>query len=119
MSGAGAVPRVPVELRLDRAARCLVVDFGAGRSWRLPAETRGHGPGQAKRVHGRREVGILQIEPVGNYAVRLIFDDLHDTGIYSWAYLDQLGEEHPTRWPAYLAALAVQGGSRDPRGAAG
>ena len=116
--------RPPLELRLDRAARCLVVEFGAGRCWRLPAEylrvespsaeVRGHGPGQAKLVHGRRHVAILQVEPVGNYAVRLVFDDLHETGIYTWAYLDQLGEEHPQRWPAYIAALAAKGLSRDP-----
>jgi len=109
----------PVEIRLDRAARRLVVDFGGGRCWTLPAEylrvespsaeARGHGPGQARLVHGCREVGILQVEPIGNYAVRLVFDDLHDTGIYSWAYLDQLGQEHPQRWAVYLSALAAQG----------
>jgi DUF971 family protein len=65
-------------------------------------------------VPGRKHVGIMGLEPVGHYAVRIRFDDLHDTGIFSWEYLYALGREHDSRWQAYLAALAAQGLSRDP-----
>ncbi len=75
----------------------------------------GHGPGQKTLVPGRAHVGIIGIEAVGNYAVRIIFDDLHDTGIYSWNYLHQLGVEHDQRWRAYVDALAANGLSREPR----
>jgi DUF971 family protein len=75
----------------------------------------GHGAGQKTLVHGRAHVGIIGIEPVGNYAVRITFDDLHDTGIYSWSYLYQLGVEHDKRWRAYLAALAANRLSREPQ----
>ena len=74
----------------------------------------GHGPGQKTLVPGRAYVGIIGLEPVGNYAVRIIFDDLHDTGIYSWAYLHQLGRERERRWRDYLAALEANGVSREP-----
>jgi DUF971 family protein len=113
----------PTELRYDRAARTLHVTF-AGAALALPAEylrvespsaeVQGHGPGQRRLVAGRRHVGITAIEPVGNYAVRLVFDDLHDSGIFSWEYLRQLGREHDRRWPAYLAELEAAGLSRDP-----
>ncbi len=73
----------------------------------------GHGPHQKKTVPGKRDVAIIGVEPVGNYAVRLVFDDLHDTGIYSWDYLHDLGREQDRRWAAYLAALEVRGMSRD------
>ncbi len=112
------------ELRLDRATRVLHVSFDDGATFALPAEylrvespsaeVQGHGPGQRKTVPGRRHVGIIGIEPVGHYAVRLIFDDLHDTGIFSWDYLATLGREHDQRWPAYLDALAAAGQTRDP-----
>jgi DUF971 family protein len=72
----------------------------------------GHGPGERRLVAGRRHVGIIGIEPVGNYAVRLIFDDLHDTGIFSWDYLHQLGREQNERWQRYLDTLASRGLSR-------
>ncbi len=114
----------PTEIRLNRAERQLHVTFDNGESFALPAEylrvespsaeVQGHGPGQRVTVPGRRHVGIMRVEPVGNYAVRLVFDDLHDTGIYSWAYLHQLGSEQAERWRAYETALAAQGLSRDP-----
>ena len=114
----------PVELRLKREEKLLEVDFDDGRSFRLPAEflrvespsaeVKGHGPGQKQLVAGRRHVGILALEPVGNYAVRIKFDDLHDTGIYSWAYLHELGLRQETLWRAYLDGLAAQGMSREP-----
>ena len=78
------------------------------------AEVQGHGPGQRQVVAGRRHVGIIGIEPVGNYAVRLLFDDLHDTGIYSWEYLHEIGREREQRWGAYLDALKAKGLSREP-----
>jgi len=112
------------ELRLNRAARTLEVAFANGDVFTLPAEylrvespsaeVQGHGPDQRKIIAGRRHVGIMEIEPVGNYAVRLIFDDLHDTGIYSWEYLHELGEQHEPRWQRYLNELAARGLSRDP-----
>ena len=78
------------------------------------AEVQGHGPGQKTLVAGRAHVGIIALEPVGNYAVRITFDDLHDTGIYSWTYLYELGVEHETRWRAYLEGLEANGLSREP-----
>ncbi len=115
----------PTEIRLKRAEKVLEVAFEDGKRFRLPAEylrvespsaeVQGHGPGQKQLVHGRAHVGILAVEPVGNYAVRLVFDDLHDTGIYSWSYLYQLGEEQEKRWSDYLAALAKAGLSREPK----
>ena len=114
----------PVEIRLKREEKLLEVDFDDGKCFRLPAEflrvespsaeVQGHGPGQKQLVAGRRHVGILALEPVGNYAVRIKFDDLHDTGIFSWDYLYQLGIEQDKRWREYLAALAAKGLSREP-----
>ena len=99
---AGGTTRWPVELRLKRAEKRLDVAFDDGSRFSLPAEylrvespsaeVQGHGPGQKTLVHGRAHVGIMELEPIGNYAVRIKFDDLHDTGIYSWNYLYQLGE---------------------------
>ncbi|MGA3403654.1 MAG: DUF971 domain-containing protein [Acetobacteraceae bacterium] len=115
---------IATEIRLRKAEHVLEVAFDDGARFSLPAEylrvespsaeVQGHGPGQKQIVAGRRHVGIMAIEPVGNYAVRLVFDDLHDTGIYSWEYLHQLGREQARRWASYLEALAVRGMSRDP-----
>ena len=112
-------------LRYRRDARALEVEYADGARFDLPAEllrlespsaeVQGHGPGQKVIVAGRREVGILRIEPVGHYAVRIAFDDLHDSGIYSWAYLRELGERQAALWADYEAALALKGLSRDPR----
>jgi DUF971 family protein len=114
----------PLELRLKRAEKMLEVSFDDGRRFSLAAEylrvespsaeVQGHGPGQKTLVPGRAHVGIIGLEPVGNYAVRIIFDDLHETGIYSWAYLYQLGIERERRWRDYLEALAAHGLSREP-----
>jgi DUF971 family protein len=116
----------PTELRLKRAERLLEVAYADGARFALPAEylrvespsaeVQGHGPGQRVILGGRRHVGIMRLEPVGNYAVRIIFDDLHDSGIFSWAYLRTLGEEQAARWAAYEAALAERGLSREPPG---
>ncbi len=114
----------PLEIRYVSAERRLEVDFDDGAKFSYPAEllrvespsaeVKGHGGRGGKTVSGRRSVGILRIEPVGNYAVRLHFDDLHDTGIYSWDYLHELGHGQEIRWKAYLDTLATQGLSRDP-----
>jgi DUF971 family protein len=116
----------PVEIRLKTAEKRLEIDFDDGRTFRYPAEflrvespsaeVQGHGPSQKQLVHGRAQVGILGLEPVGNYAIRIRFDDLHDTGIYSWAYLRHLGENHDSLWDAYLENLAANGLSREPKG---
>lgn len=114
----------PKAIIYDSAQKILRVTFENGEQFDLPAEylrvespsaeVQGHGPSQKAVVAGRRHVGIRQIEPVGNYAVRLIFDDLHDTGIYSWRFLHALGREYDVRWRDYLAALATKGLKRDP-----
>jgi DUF971 family protein len=121
---AGRAAHWPVELRLKKAEKLLEIRFDDGSRFRLAAEylrvespsaeVQGHGPGQKTLVPGRAHVGIIGLEPVGNYAVRIIFDDLHDTGIYSWSYLHQLGVEHEKRWRAYVEALAGNGLSREP-----
>ena len=115
---------VPVEIRLRRAEKLLEIDFDDGSRFRLPAEylrvespsaeVQGHGAAQKKIIAGRRHVGIMAVEPVGHYAVRLSFDDLHDTGIYSWDYLHELGRDRHRRWQDYLDALARMNLSRDP-----
>jgi DUF971 family protein len=114
----------PTEIRLKTADKALEIDFDDGRSFRYPAEylrvestsaeLKGHVPGEHKILGGRRHVGILELEAVGNYAIRIKFDDLHDTGIYTWNYLYELGEQYDQKWQAYLAALAERGLSRDP-----
>lgn len=114
----------PTELRLRKAEKRLEVSFDDGSRFDFPAEflrvespsaeVQGHGPNERRIVPGRRHVGILGLEPVGHYAVRILFDDLHDSGIFSWDYLHALGREQDSRWRAYLAALQAQGLSRDP-----
>src|SRR5580692_2947341 len=109
----------PVQLRLIRVEKRLEIEFDDGKKFGLPAEylrvespsaeVQGHGPGQRVIVPGRAHVGIMDLEPVGNYAVRIKFDDLHDTGIFSWDYLYLLGVEQPKRWRDYLKALAEKG----------
>ena len=114
----------PTEVRLVRAEKRLVVAFEGGESFSLPAEllrvespsaeVQGHGPDQKVIVAGKREVAIVALEPVGNYAVRITFDDLHDTGIYSWDLLHELGRRRDELWRRYLAALEERGLSREP-----
>ena len=77
------------------------------------AEVQGHGPSQRQTVPGKRHVKIARLESVGHYAVRIVFDDGHDTGLYTWAYLRELGREHEEKWPAYLEVLAAQGMQRE------
>lgn len=112
----------PTELRLNRAERVLAVSFDDGSRFDLPAEylrvespsaeVQGHSPAQRQWLGGKSAVAITGVEPVGNYAVRLTFDDGHDSGIYSWSLLYRLGRDRDAIWAAYLAELAVRGLSR-------
>ncbi len=114
----------PEEIRYLSAEKRLEVGFDNGKHFSYPAEllrvespsaeVQGHSPSGKKTVAGRRHVGIMEVEPVGNYAVRIKFDDLHDTGIFSWQYLYQLGENQEEIWQAYLDAIEAQGLSREP-----
>lgn len=115
----------PTEIRLKKAEKRLEIDFDDGRKFSYPAEllrvespsaeVQGHGPSQKQIVAGRQHVGILELEPIGHYAIRIVFDDLHDTGIFSWEYLYGLGANQDALWRAYLAALEAHGLSRDPK----
>jgi DUF971 family protein len=114
----------PSELRLAKDRRSLSVSFDSGERFALDAEylrvmspsaeVQGHSPEERKTVPGKRQVAILEVQPVGNYAVRLVFDDLHSTGIYSWDYLFELGRDHGRKWQDYLDELATKGLGRDP-----
>jgi DUF971 family protein len=114
----------PTEIRLNKKEKVLEVDFDDGSSFSLPAEllrvespsaeVQGHNPTQKQTISGRRHVGIMELEPVGNYAIRIKFDDLHDTGIFSWDYLYYLGKNKDEAWSNYLKALEEKGLSRDP-----
>lgn len=109
----------PITLKLRTRSRVLEVAFDDGARFELPfeylrvyspsAEVRGHGPGQETLQIGKHAVNIDKVEPVGSYAVRLVFDDGHDTGLYTWAYLHELGREHERRWAQYLARLSDLG----------
>ncbi len=114
----------PTEINLHQLSRVLDIVFDDGKSFSLPceylrvfspsAEVRGHGPGQEVLQTGKQEVGITAIEPVGVYAVKFVFSDGHDTGIYSWDYLHDLGMKQDANWKSYLARLAQAGKSRSP-----
>jgi DUF971 family protein len=113
----------PTELRLAKDRKVLTVSFDTGASYALDAEylrvvspsaeVQGHSADERKTVPGKRDVAILAVHPIGNYAVRLVFDDTHSTGIYSWEYLSQLGREREARWQDYLDELAAKGLGRD------
>ncbi len=114
----------PTELRLTKDRKALAVSFDNGDHFSLDAEylrvhspsaeVQGHSPDERKTVPGKRNVAILEVQPVGNYAVRLVFDDLHSTGIFSWDYLSELGRNRQRKWQDYLDELAGKGLSRDP-----
>ena len=114
----------PTELRLSKDKRILAIAFDKGERYDLSAEylrvkspsaeVQGHAPEERKTVPGKRDVMILEVLPVGNYAVRLVFDDMHSTGIYGWDYLRDLGQNHVAYWQDYLDELAAQNLSRDP-----
>jgi len=111
---------IATEIRLRRATRVLEVSFADGSRYELPfeylrvhspsAEVKGHGPGQEVLVVGKENVGIVAVEPVGQYAVKLVFDDGHDTGLYTWKYLHELGRERPQKWARYLGRKARASG---------
>ena len=117
-------PPWPLEIRLKSAEKALEIDFDDHTSFRYPAEllrvespsaeVQGHAPGEKTVVAGRRHVAIIGVEPVGNYALKIKFDDLHDTGLYAWDYLYKLGSRQEEIWQRYLAALESEGLSRDP-----
>ncbi len=114
----------PSEIRYIEAEKVLEIDFDDGARFRLAAEllrvespsaeVQGHGPSQKKTIAGRRHVGIMSMDQVGNYAIRINFDDMHDTGIFSWNYLYDLGRNQDAIWQDYLDALTEKGLSRDP-----
>jgi DUF971 family protein len=114
----------PSELRLHKDRKTLTVRFDGGEVYDLSAEylrvrspsaeVQGHSPEERKTVPGKRDVGIVEVLPVGNYAVRLVFDDLHSTGIYGWEFLRDLGRNHARYWQDYLDELAAKNLTRDP-----
>jgi len=118
----GTTPQ-PTEIKLHQKSRVLEISFSDGKTFELPceflrvyspsAEVRGHGPGQEVLQAGKKEVGITHIEPVGTYAIQLVFSDGHDTGIYSWDLLYQYGLNREEMWQAYLHRLAESGASRE------
>ena len=113
----------PTELRLAKDKKALTVTFDTGESFALDAEylrvmspsaeVQGHSPDERKTQPGKRNVAILEVHPIGNYAVRLVFDDMHSTGIFSWDYLLELGQRQPRYWQEYLDELAAKGMTRD------
>jgi DUF971 family protein len=114
----------PTELRLHKDRKTLTVTFAGGQSFDLAAEylrvkspsaeVQGHSAEERKTVPGKRDVGIIEVLPVGNYAVRLVFDDLHSTGIFGWDYLLELGSNRAKYWQEYLDELAAKNLTRDP-----
>ncbi len=114
----------PTELRLHKDRRTLTVAYDDGARFDLPAEylrvsspsaeVQGHSPDERVTVPGKRNVEIIEVLQVGNYAVRLVFDDMHSTGIYDWPYLYRLGRDHDSIWQDYLDELAAKGLSREP-----
>ncbi|MDH3746780.1 MAG: DUF971 domain-containing protein [Gammaproteobacteria bacterium] len=113
----------PTEIRLRKSSRVLVVSFDDGASFEFSfeylrvyspsAEVKGHGPGQETLQTGKEGVEITAVEPVGHYAVRLLFSDGHDTGLYAWAYLRELGDNMDSNWQSYLDRLQAAGYARE------
>lgn len=115
----------PTEIRLQKKSRQIVIAFDDGNRFDLSFEylrvnspsaaVQGHGPGQETLQTGKEDVQVTAIEPIGHYAVRLVFDDGHDSGLYSWQYLYELATEHDSKWQAYLDRLKAAGYARQPR----
>ena len=124
MAGLDQTTPVPTEIKLHQTSRVLEIAYSDGRAFKLPyellrvyspsAEVRGHGPGQETLQVGKRDVTIAEVEPVGHYAIQPRFSDGHDSGIFSWDYLYELGTDQDALWERYLARLAAAGASRDP-----
>jgi len=125
MSASEAPTPHPTEIKLHQGTRALEIAFNDGQVFRLPyeflrvyspsAEVRGHGPGQEVLQVGKRDVAIKEVEAVGHYAIRPTFSDGHDTGIYSWDYLYDLGARQDHLWQRYLDRMAAAGASREPK----
>jgi DUF971 family protein len=123
MSGLDPSTPTPTAIKLHQQSKVLEIAFSDGREFRLPyeflrvhspsAEVRGHGPGQEVLQVGKRDVTIREVEPIGHYAIRPSFSDGHDTGIYSWDYLYELGERQEALWQRYLERMTAAGASRD------
>ena len=123
MAGLDSSTPVPTEVKLHQASKVLELTFADGQAFRLPyeflrvyspsAEVRGHGPGQETLQVGKKDVAITDVEPVGHYAIRPTFSDGHDTGIYSWEYLHDLGVRQSELWQRYLERMADAGASRE------
>ena len=124
MSELDKTTRVPTEIKLHQVSRQLEIAFNNGTRFELPyeflrvyspsAEVRGHGPGQEVLQVGKKDIAIKGIEPVGSYAVTLTFSDGHDTGIYSWDYLYELGANYVALWGRYVNRMEAAGASREP-----
>jgi len=120
-----AAPTQLTDLKWHKKSKRLSLDFSNGKKFDLPleylrvfspsAEVQGHGVGQEILVHGKLFVNLKSIEPVGNYAIKLIFDDGHDSGLYTWRYLYELALNHPKNWKAYLARLDKASQKREPK----
>lgn len=114
----------PTEIRVSRDKRLVSITFEDGKAFDLEAEllrvrspsaeVQGHSPEQRQLVYGKRDVGIMKIHPIGNYAIRIEFDDMHNTGIFSWEFLYGLGLRKAQEWADYEAELEAAGKSRDP-----
>jgi DUF971 family protein len=124
MAGLDQTTPVPTEIKLHQTSRVLEIAYSDGRAFKLPyellrvyspsAEVRGHGPGQETLQVGKRDVTIAEVEPVGHYAIQPRFSDGHESGIFSWDYLYELGTEQDGLWERYLSKLSAAGASRDP-----
>lgn len=127
MAGLDSSTALPTEIKLHQKSRLLEIVFSDGKRFELPceflrvyspsAEVRGHGPGQEVLQVGKRNVEITDIQPVGSYAVQLVFSDGHDSGLYSWDYLYELGVNQDALWQQYLARMKEAGANREPANA--
>jgi DUF971 family protein len=125
MAGLNNQTPIPTEIKLHKQSKVLEIAFDDGCRFNLPfeylrvyspsAEVRGHGPGQETLQVGKKNVDITAVEPVGHYAVVLVFDDKHDSGIYSWDYFYELGKLQETYWKEYLRRMDEAGASREPK----
>ena len=114
----------PTEIKLHQQSRLLEIEFDDGAHYQMPyeflrvhspsAEVRGHGHGQETLQVGKKEVGVREVSPVGSYAMKIVFDDGHDSGLYTWEYLDDLGRRQDELWQNYLKKLEAAGASREP-----
>jgi DUF971 family protein len=116
----------PTEVRIRKDKTTLAVAFDNGEAFEFPAEflrvhspsaeVQGHSPDERQTVGGKRNIMVIEVHPIGNYAVRLVFDDMHATGIFTWDYLLKMGREQKAMWQTYLDELAAKGMTRDPPG---